>query len=226
VLSVRPAEPDWPQRDRCILSKGHGCLALYALLADRGFFDRAELARQCRPGALLGGHPSTLIPGVEASTGALGHGLGIGVGLALAARLDGRANRVFVIMGDGELNEGSIWEAALMAAKHGLTNLIAIVDSNKLQSYGPVDDVLPMGSLTEKWCAFGFGVRECDGHDVQALREALTALPFAPGRPSVLIAHTVKGRGIDYAENDPAWHHKASFSPEQGSAMREALARS
>ena len=148
VLSVRPEEPSWADRDRCILSKGHGCLALYALLADRGFFDRSHLLAQCRPDALLGGHPSTHVPGVEAATGSLGHGLAIGVGMALAARIAGRTNRVFVIMGDGELNEGSVWEAALSAAKHGLSNLIAIVDNNRLQSYGPVDDVMPRRDLT------------------------------------------------------------------------------
>jgi transketolase len=223
VLQVRPNEPRWPQRDRCILSKGHGCLALYALLADKGFFPIEELRRQCRSGALLGGHPEVLIPGVEASTGALGHGLPIGVGMALAARMQGRSSRVFVITGDGELGEGSNWEAALSAAKHGLENLTVVVDYNKVQSYGRVDAVLPLEPLAEKWRAFGFGVAEVDGHDVGALDTAFAALPVLPNRPSVLIAHTVKGRGVHFAEHDPGWHHKSRVTPENVIAMRDAL---
>lgn len=223
ILSVRPAEPRWPDRDRCILSKGHGCLTLYALLAERGFFDPAELLRQCSPGALLGGHPDTRVPGVEAATGALGHGLAIGVGLALAARMQRRPSRTFVIMGDGEIDEGSVWEAALSASKHGLSSLTAIVDYNKLQSYGEVADVLPLEPLTDKWRAFGFAVREVDGHDVAALRAALTALPFAPDRPSLLVAHTIKGRGIAVAEGNAAWHHKASVDAALVAEMRAAL---
>jgi transketolase len=222
VLRVRPSEPGWSERDRCILSKGHGCLALYAVLADKGFFPREELLRQCTPGALLGGHPETHIPGVEASTGALGHGLPIAVGLALAAKLHGRASRVVVITGDGELDEGSNWEAALAARKHGLDNLLLIVDYNKLQSFGPVAEVMPLEPLAEKLRAFGFAVREVDGHDVAALRDVLV-LPFEAGRPSALIAHTIKGGGIAACEHDPAWHHKASFDAAAGDALRRAL---
>jgi len=224
VLQLRPQEPRWRDRDRCILSKGHGCLTLYALLAERGFFDPDELLRQCTPGALLGGHPDTRVPGVEASTGALGHGLAIGVGLALAARMQGRSSRTFVVMGDGEINEGSVLEAALSASKHGLASLTAIIDYNKLQSYGKVSEVLPLEPLADKWRAFGFGVREVDGHDVVALRQALGAVPFAAGRPSLLIAHTVKGRGIAAAEGDPAWHHKASVDAKLVAQLRAALA--
>jgi transketolase len=223
VLRVRPAEPRWPERDRCILSKGHGCLALYAVLADKGFFPVEELARQCRSGALLGGHPEVLIPGVEASTGALGHGLPIGVGMALAARVQGRPSRVFVITGDGELDEGSNWESALSAAKHGLENLTVVVDYNKVQSYGRVDEVLPLEPLADKWRAFGFAVTEVDGHDVAALTSAFAALPVERHRPSVVIAHTIKGRGIHFAEHDPAWHHKSRVTPENVVALRAAL---
>jgi transketolase len=222
VLRVRPSEPDWSERDRCILSKGHGCLALYAVLADKGFFPRAELLRQCTPGAMLGGHPETHIPGVEASTGALGHGLPIAVGLALAAKLQHRTNRVVVITGDGELDEGSNWEAALAAHKHALDNLLLIVDYNKLQSFGPVAEVMPLEPLAGKLRAFGFAVREVDGHDVAALRDVL-ALPFEAGRPSALIAHTIKGGGIAACEHDPAWHHKASFDAAAGEALRRSL---
>lgn len=224
VLRIDPAAPRDPDRDRFILSKGHGCLALYAVLADKGFFPAAELERQCKAGSILGGHPERdKTPGVEASTGALGHGLPIGLGMALAARMTKRDSRVFVAMGDGEINEGSVWEAAATAAKHRLDRLTAIIDHNKLQSYGPVADVLDMAPLADKWRAFGWGVREVDGHDVAALRAAFAALPFAPGRPSLIIAHTVKGRGLPFAENDPKWHHKAKLTPEEAAMMRAAV---
>ena len=144
VLRYRAHQPDWRLRDRFILSKGHGCLALYAVLADKGFFPESELATYCAADSRLGGHPETKVPGVEASTGALGHGLAIGVGMALAARLDARASRVFVVLGDGEINEGSVWESAMSAAKHGLSSLVAIIDYNKLQSYGPTTEVLDL----------------------------------------------------------------------------------
>ncbi|MBL6935904.1 MAG: transketolase [Alphaproteobacteria bacterium] len=224
VLRFHAEEPDWAERDRCILSKGHGCLALYAILADKGFFPVEELHRQCHPDAMLGGHPEAhKIPGVEASTGALGHGLPIGVGMALAARLQGRDSRVFVIMGDGEINEGSVWEAALSADKHGLDNLVAIIDRNKLQSYGPTAEVLDLEPLADKWRSFGFAVREADGHDVASLRDGFAALPYEPGKPNLLICHTVKGRGIAEAEHNPTWHHKARLSPEQVAELRKAL---
>jgi len=223
ILDVRPTEPAWPDRDHCILSKGHGCLALYAVLADKGFFPLEELMRQCKAGALLGGHPEWHIPGVEASTGSLGHGLSIGVGIALATRMQGRKSRVFTILGDGELDEGSVWEAALSAAKHGLSNLTAIVDHNKLQSYGPVEEVLPLGPLDQKLEAFGFAVRQVDGHDVGALRATLRELPFDGKRPNAIIAHTVKGKGIPVAEHDAAWHHKAKVDQATVDTLRRAL---
>ncbi|MBV8074479.1 MAG: transketolase, partial [Candidatus Eremiobacteraeota bacterium] len=178
---------------------------------------------QGRAGAMLGGHPEVHIPGVEASTGALGHGLPIGVGLALAAKMRKRSHRVFVVTGDGELDEGSNWEAALAARKHRLDHLTVIVDYNKLQSYGALDDVLPLEPLDAKWRAFGFGVRACDGHDVAALRANLGDLPFERGKPSVLLAHTVKGAGIPICEHDPVWHHKASFDAAAGEALRRSL---
>ncbi|MGB8266565.1 MAG: transketolase [Candidatus Velthaea sp.] len=223
VMRYRPHEPHWDDRDRFILSKGHGCLALYALLADKGFFPAAELALQCTPGALLGGHPETRIPGVEASTGALGHGLSIGVGIALATRMAKRSSRVFVVTGDGELDEGSVWEAALSAAKHKLDGLTLIVDYNKLQSYGRVSDVLPLEPLGEKFAAFGFSVVEVDGHDVAALRAVLGDLPRESGKPTAVIAHTVKGKGVPVAEHNPLWHHKASFDAASGAELRAAL---
>lgn len=224
VLRIDPANPRDPARDRFILSKGHGCLALYAVLADKGFFPVEALSSQCKAGSMLGGHPERdRTPGVEASTGALGHGLPIGLGMALAACMSGRDSRTFVAMGDGEINEGSVWEAAATAAKHRLDRLTAIIDYNKLQSYGPVAEVLDMAPLADKWRAFGWAVREVDGHDVAALRAAFADLPFESGRPGLIIAHTVKGRGLPFAENDPKWHHKAKLTPEEAAMMRAAV---
>lgn len=224
VLRVRPSEPLWPDRDRCILSKGHGCLALYALLADKGFFPVAELATFCAADSRLGGHPEHgLIPGVEASTGALGHGLSIGVGMALAQRMKGRDSRVFVVLGDGELNEGSVWEAAMAAGKHRLANLTAIVDYNKLQSYGPTSLVQDLEPLADKWRSFGFAVAEANGHDLADLRGAFACLPLDREKPSAIICHTVKGKGVPLAENNPDWHHKNKLKDLEMEAIRTAL---
>ena len=221
VLRTRSNEPRWAGRDRLILSKGHGCIALYAILADHGFFPTAELRRFCHRDGLLGGHPEAgKIPGVEASTGALGHGLSIGVGLALAARIQKRDTRIAVVMGDGEINEGSVWEAALCAGKHRLANLIAVVDYNKMQSYGPTSEVQPLEPLADKWRAFGFEAIEADGHDVARLRAAFT---LRSDRPVAVIAHTVKGKGIPFAENEASWHHKNKLPPEQIAALFAAL---
>ncbi|KHK00288.1 Transketolase, N-terminal section [Desulfovibrio sp. TomC] len=216
VLQFNPAWPTWPNRDRFILSKGHGCLALYAILADKGYIPQEELTRFCQPGGILGGHPEACkIPGVEASTGSLGHGPSIGVGFALCARLDGTGARSFVLIGDGESNEGSVWEAALCAAKHRLDNFTIIIDYNKLQSYGPTQQVLPLEPYAAKWEAFGFAVQEVDGHDIQALQEAFLALPLTPGKPSVVICHTVKGCGLPCMEHNLKWHHKSNVTEEE-----------
>lgn len=224
ILRVRPHEPDWPARDRCILSKGHGCLALYALLADKGFFGHDELLKQCTAEAMLGGHPERAhIPGVEASTGALGHGLAIGVGMALGVRLKNLSSRVFVVMGDGEQDEGAVWEAAMSAAKHRLDNLVALIDYNKLQSYGSISEVLELEPLADKWRSFGFHVQEANGHDVADLRDTLRAI--SADQPNVVICHTVKGKGMDMAEGNASWHHKAKIGPADVEVMRAALAR-
>ncbi|MDQ2105845.1 transketolase [Azospirillum sp. C340-1] len=226
ILRVRPDEPGWPDRDRFILSKGHGCLTWYAVLADKGFFPKEELLRQCRPEAMLGGHPERAhIPGVEASTGSLGHGLSIGIGLALGLRMKASPARVFVATGDGELDEGSVWEGAMHAAKHRLDHLTVLVDYNKLQSYGRVAEVVDLEPLADKWRAFGWAVREVDGHDVDALKAVLSGLPFEQGRPSVLICHTVKGKGFDFAEHNASWHHKARVEAADVARMRDALER-
>ena len=224
VLRYDPRRPQWPERDRFILSKGHGCLARYGILADKGFFEAGELSGFCRQGTIFGGHPNSCkIPGVEFSTGSLGHGLSVGLGMALAARADGRPSRVFVVLGDGECNEGSVWEAAMSASKHGLDNLVAIVDYNKLQSYGPTAEVMELEPFADKWRSFGFATKEADGHDLDQLRNIFSGVPLQPGRPSAVICHTVKGKGIAFVENNLEWHHKSSLSDDVIASLYEAL---
>lgn len=213
VLRHDPARPAWSERDRLLLSKGHGCLALYVLLADHGYFPPSELDSFCRFDGLLGGHPEHRVPGVEASTGSLGHGLSLGLGFALAARLRQESWRTFVVVGDGESQEGSVWEAALSAGKHHLDSLTVLVDANQLQSYGLTRDVQDMEPFVDKWRAFGFAAAEVDGHDVGALRTILGQLPLEDGRPSALICRTVKGRGIPRCELEPTWHHSSRLAP-------------
>ena len=220
VLKYDPSNPRWPERDRCILSKGHGCLALYAVLAEKGFFPESELWKFCKPNGILGGHPEYgKVPGVEASTGSLGHGLSIGIGLALNARFENAAHRVFVVISDGESNEGSVWEAALCANKHRLDNLIVLVDYNKQQSYGTTYEVLDLDPLADKWRAFGFAVKEVDGHNVSELRVALRQTPFESGRPSIIICHTIKGKGVSFVENNLNWHHKTKITDEEARSL-------
>jgi transketolase len=224
VLRFRADEPRWAGRDRMILSKGHGCLALYVTLADKGFFALDELDTFCRRDSILGGHPEAgKVPGVEASTGALGHGLSVGLGMALALRARRSDARVFVVMGDGEINEGSVWEAAMCAGKHGVSQLTALVDYNKIQSAGPTREIQDLEPLVDKWRAFGFAVAEVDGHDVAALRETYARLPFTAGKPSAIICHTVKGKGIPFAENDAEWHHKSKIGGDLVARMYGAL---
>lgn len=223
VLHYDAKNPALPQRDRFILSKGHGCLALYALLADKGFFPNEELSKFCSMEGMLGGHPEHHIPGVEASTGSLGHGLSIGVGFALAAKMDASPAKTFVVVGDGECNEGSIWEAALSAAKHRLDKLTVIIDYNKLQSYGSVAEIMPLESLADKWRSFGFGVSEVDGHSVSDLQQTFATLPLQTHKPNAIICHTTKGKGIPFMENDLAWHHKSSMSDEVFQSLLDTL---
>lgn len=215
VLRYRPQEPDWAERDRLILSKGHGCVALYAILADKGFFPPGTLDSFCRRDSILGGHPERhKVPGVEASTGSLGHGLAYGIGMALSARMQHRSSRVFVVLGDGEIDEGSVWEGALSAGKHGLSNLTAIIDYNKIQSAGFTSEIQTLEPLLDKWKAFNFAVVEVDGHDIKQLRSAFGSTPLEQELPTAVICHTIKGKGISVAENNPQWHHKAKLSPE------------
>ncbi len=223
VLHYRPEEPRWADRDRFILSKGHGCLALYPLLAEKGFFPSEELWRFCKNDGLLGGHPEHRVPGVEASTGSLGHGLSIGIGFALNARYEKAGHRIFVVIGDGESNEGSVWEAALSAGKHRLSNLTVVVDYNKHQSYGAVAEVQELEPLAAKWESFGFAVAEVDGHDVESLKRTFSSLPLNPTKPSAIICHTIKGKGIVFAENNMQWHHKSGIKDEEIQALLQAL---
>ena len=222
VLRVDPERPDWPERDRFILSKGHGGAGLYAVLAECGFFPRAWLDEYCDDGSRLAGHVSHHgVPGVEASTGSLGHGLSLGCGMALAAKRAGRDFRAFVILSDGECDEGSTWEAALFAPHHGLDNLVAVIDYNKIQSLGNVKDVLDLEPLCDKWDAFRWGVREIDGHDHEQLRDALTSVPFEAGRPSMIVAHTIKGKGVSFMEGELAWHYKSPNDEQVAIALAE-----
>ncbi|HEX7820350.1 MAG TPA: transketolase [Sphingobium sp.] len=208
TLRVHPAAPQHPERDRFILSKGHACVALYAALAETGFIDPTLLDTYGTDGSMLMAHISHKVPGAEFSTGALGHGLPFGTGKALAAKRRGAAWRTIVLTSDGEWGEGSNWEAALFAAHHGLDNLICIIDYNKLQSLGTVDDTLRLEPLHSKFAAFGWAVREVDGHDHDALTDALAAAPWTPGKPTMLIAHTIKGKGVSFMENQVAWHYR------------------
>ncbi|MEO5328730.1 MAG: transketolase [Magnetococcus sp. THC-1_WYH] len=227
AIHYRPLEPLWPDRDRCILSKGHGCLALYAILADKGFFPLTELDRFCSLEGVLGGLPERgKVPGVEASTGSLGHGLSVGVGMALAARVQKKNYRVVVILGDGEINEGSVWEAAMCAAKYRLDSMIAVLDYNRFQSWGSSIEVQNLEPLADKWRAFGWQVHEVNGHDVEALKDILVPLPTTPGKPTMVIAHTTKGKGFPFAENVASWHHKTNIGPEMIAMMEKALEES
>lgn len=222
VLRVDPTNPRWPDRDRFILSKGHAGAGVYATLAECGFFSTEKLKGHYRDGSDLSGHVSHKgIPGVELSTGSLGHGLSVGAGMALGAKLDGAAHRVFVLMSDGECDEGSNWEAILFAAHHRLDNLIAIIDYNKIQSLAPVADTIALEPFADKWRSFGWNVAEVDGHDHRLIEDAMTRLPLIQGKPSCVIAHTTKGKGVSFMENSVLWHYRTARGDEFERAMQE-----
>ena len=221
VLRVRPGDPDWPQRDRFVMSKGHACAGLYAVLALRGFFPRERLREFYVDGGSLAGHVTHKgVPGVEVSTGSLGHGLAIAVGLAVGARRRGSKWRVVALLSDGECDEGSTWEAALAAPALGLANLMVIVDYNKIQSLGRVDQVLPLEPFADKWRAFGWDTVEVDGHDVVSLWKALDCARETL-RPRCVIAHTVKGKGVSFMEDDLLWHYRTPLGEELEAARLE-----
>ncbi len=226
VMRHRPTHPEWPERDRIVFSKGHSCLALYNVLAECGYFPRHHLERYCVDDGLFAGHPERhLVPGVEATTGSLGHGLPIAVGMALASRIDRADYRVFAVLGDGELNEGSVWEGFMAGSQHRLDNLTVIIDSNKLESLGRVEDILSIEPLGARLSAFGWSVREVDGHDMPRIVEAMEAVPFEIGKPSAIIAHTVKGKGVSFMENVTMWHYRAPTEQEWIEARNELEAR-
>ncbi len=221
VMKHDPADPRLPDRDRFILSKGHACVAIYAALAARGFFPEAELERYGKDHSNMMSHISHKVPGVEFSTGSLGHGLPFGTGKALAAKRRGMPWRTFVLLSDGEWGEGSNWEACMFAAHHQLDNLVAIIDYNKLQSLRSVAETLALEPLADKLTAFGWGVREVDGHDHAALSQALGTAPWMPGKPSVLIAHTTKGKGVSFMENSVKWHYSNPNDAQLAQALAE-----
>jgi transketolase len=220
VLNVDPTNPMAPERDRFILSKGHCAAALYSILAMRGFFPREWLASFMQPLSPLNGHPNRRkVPGVEANTGPLGHGLPIGVGCAIAAKLAGADWRTFVVLGDGELQEGSNWEAAMAAGHRGLDSLVAIVDRNRLQQGARTEETNRLDPLADKWAAFGWDVAEIDGHDHLALHAALTR-PHG-GKPLCIVANTIKGKGVSFIEDRVEWHHKAPTQEQVEMALKE-----
>jgi transketolase len=222
IMRVDSQKPNWPQRDRFVLSAGHKCLALYATLAQKGFFSHAILDTYGALCSKLGGHPDMYkVPGVETNTGALGHGLSIAGGMAMGLKMDGLDARVYVIMGDGELAEGSNWEAAAAASHHKLDNLLVFVDRNHLQISGPTVDVMSYEPLDKRWQAFGWSVREIDGHDLKQIVENATDIPFEKGRPSVIIADTVKSKGLSFAENKVDYHYWKATDEDLAIAQRE-----
>jgi transketolase len=220
-LRIRPEEPRWEGRDRFVLSKGHCIPIVYAAMAKRGFFPEEELKTLRKLGSPLQGHPDrTRLPGIEASTGSLGQGLSVAVGMAIAGKLDGASWRVYCMLGDGEIQAGQVWEAAMFAPRHGLDNLCAILDANQVQQTAKVADILDEEPLVAKWRAFDWHVREIDGHDMAQILDALDEAEQVTGRPTLIVSHTVKGKGVSWMELDPAWHGKAP----EGEKAEQALA--
>ena len=221
VLNVGPENFKSPYRDRYIQSKGHCVEALFVVLADKGFFPESDLETLCKFKSHYIGHPTKKVHGVEQNTGALGHGLSLSVGNAIAAKLDDKSFKVFTLLGDGELPEGSNWEAALTASHYKLDNLCAIIDHNKLQISGRTMDVCNTDPIDQKFESFGWAVKHVDGHDYQQLKEAFASMPFEPGKPSLIIAHTIKGKGVSYMEDQLKWHHGVPSEQEYETALKE-----
>lgn len=226
TMNITPQNFDQIDRDHYIQSKGHSVEALYTVLADQGFYSNEQLLNELnQTGTHFVGHPTRKVPGVEHNTGALGHGLSVAVGLAIAAKLDKKTHRVFTLLGDGELAEGSSWEASMTAAHYQLDNLIVIVDRNTLQITGRTEEVNGLEPLVDKFTAFGYAVREVDGNDVTALANALDDVPFQRGKPSLLLAHTVKGKGVSFMEDVKTWHHKVPSDEQLNAALQELTAQ-
>jgi transketolase len=223
VLKYDPQNPTWVERDKLILSKGHACLALYSVLSMAGYFDEKVLDTYCRPGSALGGEPKLGdIAGIEASTGSLGHGLSFALGIAMANKFDDMNNKVYAIVGDGECQEGSIWEAVIAAAHYKLDNLIVILDHNKLQAMGPLEEIIGMGVMADKWRSFGWQVEKIDGHNTNQIFEGLNrCAEQMNGKPKVIIADTIKGKGVSFMENVPIWHYRMPNQAELEIVMDE-----
>jgi len=223
VLRIDPQKPKDPLRDRCILSKGHGAPALFQVLAKRGFYEEELLENYGEDGGIFAEHPPTPdhLAGIEAATGSLGHGLPIGLGMALSGQLNNQAYNVYVVLGDGECNEGSIWEAAMMAAAQKASNLCVIIDVNRWQATGRSLEILELAPLAEKWKAFGWNAMEVDGHDIAALQEALELFPAENEKPTAIIAHTVKGKGVSFMEDDNNWHYRIPSAEDVKKAIIE-----
>ncbi|MDE1920305.1 MAG: transketolase [Candidatus Omnitrophica bacterium] len=222
-LKHRPADPCWDDRDRVIVSKGHVTPVVYVTLANFGYFSKEELKTFRKFGSRLQGHVHTKVPGVEFNTGSLGHGLSFANGVALGAKMRGKNFKVYCVMGDGELQEGSVWEAAMTAAHHKLDNVCAVVDYNKVQENGPTNEIKNLEPLAQKWSAFGWHVLEVDGHSIEALKAAFDDFNAVRGRPTVIIANTFKGRGISFMEGKCAWHGKAPNKEQLAMALRELI---
>ncbi|MED5099316.1 transketolase [Niallia circulans] len=225
VMKNDPVNPNWEERDRYIQSKGHAVESYWAVLADKGYFPKEELKTFSKFNTRLIGHPNNKVPGVEMNTGALGHGLSISVGMALAAKMDHKDYRVFTLMGDGELAEGSVWEAAMAASQYKLDNLVGIVDRNRLQITGSTDDVMSNEPLDKKWESFGWDVIEVDGNDIAELVQVFHSIPKTEGKPTIILANTIKGKGISFAENEAGWHHHVPSQEEYELAMKELSKR-
>ena len=223
-MNVSPENINSPDRDRFILSKGHAVAALYAVLSDRGFFPKSDLETFSQFGSKYIGHPNNKVSGVEMNSGSLGHGLSVGVGMALAGKMDDAAYRVYVVMGDGELAEGTVWEGAMAAGHYGLDNLTAFIDRNRLQISGPTEEVMAQDDQSERWAAFGWNVLKANGHDIKSLDAAVTRAKACTGKPTVVIAKTRKGYGYAGAENKADWHHKVP-DQEQYEAAKSELNR-
>jgi len=222
VLNVDPSNPTDQNRDRFILSKGHAAMAIYATLATRGYFPVEELSTYNMDGGRLAEHPpANILPGIEAATGSLGHGLPIGVGMSLAAKIHGLNYRVYALLSDGENNEGSVWEAAMFAAAQKLSNLCVIVDYNKWQATARSNETLQLAPLREKWASFGWDAYEIDGHDVEQLVNFMGRMPNGSGKPVALIAHTIKGKGVSFMEDDNNWHYRSPTAQEVEFAFKE-----
>jgi len=222
MMRVDPQKPDWPDRDRFILSKGHACPVWYAALAERGYFDKSHLGTLRRLNSILQGHPDmNKTPGIDMTAGSLGHGLSVGLGMALSAKLQQKGFHVWIVIGDGESQEGSIWEAAMSAPKWKLDNLTVIMDRNNLQNDFYVDDIMPIEPITDKWRAFGWNVLDIDGHDMAAVVQALETAKAHKNQPTIIIARTIKGKGVSYMENICEWHGKAPSKEQAEIALNE-----